>query len=146
MRQSPPSLTELTTYLLSRTGKSARGLLGARLAARGLRLWHMAVLAALADFGPHAQRDLADRLGIHPSDTAKVLEELSGSGYVARERDPADRRRLVVTLTEEGRAELAELTGEAVRVRDEVLAPLTEAERAVLHGLLARVHAGLPRP
>ncbi|WP_030192603.1 MarR family winged helix-turn-helix transcriptional regulator [Streptomyces sp. NRRL S-87] len=146
MHESPPSLTDLTTYLLSRTGKRARGLLGVRLAARGLRLWHMAVLAALADFGPHAQRDLAQRLAIHPSDTAKVLEELGRLGQVGRERDPSDRRRIVVTLTGPGRAALAELREEALEVQERVLAPLTDAERTQLQALLLRVHSALPEP
>ena len=142
-RESPPSLTALTTYLLSKTGKAARGRLGERLATRRMRLWHMAVLAALADFGPHPQGVLADRLDIHVSDMARIIEELGGAGLVGRERDPADRRRVVVSLTPAGRAELDELTAEAQAVREEVLAPLSPAEREVLHGLLLRVHARL---
>src|SRR4051794_20837544 len=99
----PPSLTALTTYLLSRTGKTARSRLATRFAARNLRLWHHAGLAALADFGPHAQRELAVRLAIDPSDMAKILDDLSATGSGDRVRDPADRRRLTVTLTDAGR-------------------------------------------
>ncbi|GAA2794534.1 MarR family winged helix-turn-helix transcriptional regulator [Kitasatospora paracochleata] len=141
---APPSLTGLSTYLLSRTGKAARAALAERLAVRGLRLWHMAVLAALADFGPHAQRDLASRLGVDPSDMAKVVDQLASAGRVERVRDPADRRRLTVTATEEGRAALAELDAEARAVQDALLAPLTAAEREQLHALLLRVHLALP--
>ena len=147
MEQTPPSLTALTTYLLSKVGKTARGRLGARLADRGLRLWHMAVLAALADFGPHAQRDLAARLSIDPSDIVKIIDELAALGYAARDRDPADRRRVQVTLTPQGRTALAELTEEAADVQSELLAPLTPAERATLHTLLTRLHtAPAPEP
>ena len=35
------------------------------------------VLAALDDFGPHVQRELASRLGVDPSDMVKVLDELT---------------------------------------------------------------------
>ncbi|MBY8878794.1 MarR family winged helix-turn-helix transcriptional regulator [Actinacidiphila acidipaludis] len=142
-RTTPPTLTGLTPYLLSRTGKAARGALAARLAEQGLRLWHMAVLAALADFGPHAQRELAVRLSIDPSDVVKVVDELAGPGYVERARDPGDRRRVVVTLTPAGRTALAGLSDQAAAVRDAVLAPLDPAERATLHALLSRVFAGL---
>ncbi|MFB7469911.1 MarR family winged helix-turn-helix transcriptional regulator [Kitasatospora sp. NPDC056184] len=141
---TPPTLLELSTYLLSRTGKAARGRLVERLARRGLRLWDMAVLAALADFGPHAQRDLVRRLRVDPSDTAKVADRLAAGGYVERVRDAADRRRVLVTVTDAGRALLAELRAEAHAVQDEVLAPLSAAERQVLHDLLGRVHAQLP--
>ncbi|MFI9722886.1 MarR family winged helix-turn-helix transcriptional regulator [Streptomyces sp. NPDC052396] len=139
----PPSLTALTTYLLSRTGKIARQRLAERLAARRLRLWHMAVLAALADFGPHAQRDLALRLAIDPSDVTKVVEEIGALGYVERARDPADRRRVTVVVTEAGRAVLGELNAEAEAVQDELLAPLTAAEREQLATMLGRVFANL---
>ncbi|MFE2108767.1 MarR family winged helix-turn-helix transcriptional regulator [Kitasatospora sp. NPDC059463] len=140
---TPPTLLDLSTYLLSRTGKAARARLAERLARRGLRLWDMAVLAALADFGPHAQRDLVRRLGVDPSDMAKVADGLAAAGYVERARDTADRRRVSVTVTDAGRALLAELRAEALAVQDEVLAPLSAEERQVLHELLGRLHARL---
>ena len=143
LRAAPPSLTGLTTYLLSRTGKIARGRLAGRFAARGLRLWHHAVLAALADFGPHVQRDLAARLAIDPSDMAKIVDELAGAGAVERARDAADRRRVSVTLTDAGRALLAELDAEAAEVQGEVLEPLTKGEREQLDVLLRKVFEGL---
>lgn len=138
---APPTLTALTTYLLSKVGKDARGRLADHLAAENLRLWHMAALAALADFGPHVQRDLAARLAIHVSDMTKVLDELADLGYLTRDRDGTDRRRVLVTVTAEGRAALAALTSEAEEVQDALLAPLTTDERTQLHALLLRVHA-----
>lgn len=140
---APPTLTGLTTYLLSRTGKAARGAIAAQLAESGLRLWHMAVLAALADHGPHAQAQLSARLGIDPSDVVKIVDELAAHGWAERARDPVDRRRVRITLTPAGRTALTGLTARAHAVQDDVLAPLDARERAALHGLLARVHDGL---
>lgn len=145
LRAAPPSLTGLTTYLLSRIGKIARGRLAGRLADRGLRLWHHAVLAALADFGPHVQRDLAARLEIDTSDMAKIVDELAGAGSVDRARDAADRRRITVTLTDGGRAVLAELDAQARGVQDEILEPLTADEREHLNVLLGKVFAHLEK-
>ncbi|MEV0700264.1 MarR family winged helix-turn-helix transcriptional regulator [Saccharopolyspora sp. NPDC050389] len=142
-RSTPPTLLDLSTYLLSRVGKTARGLLAERLAERGLRLWDMAALAALADFGPHAQRDLVVRLGVDPSDMAKVVDQLAAAGYVDRARDMADRRRVSVSVTPAGRAVLADLDAEARAVQDKVLEPLNTKERQLLQGLLLRVHEGL---
>ncbi|GII58593.1 hypothetical protein Pth03_69820 [Planotetraspora thailandica] len=143
---APPSLIALSTYLLSRTGKAARGGLAERLAARGLRLWHMAVLAALADFGPHVQRELAGRLSMDPSDVAKVVDELAVAGQVDRARDAADRRRVAVSLTPAGRAVLAELEEEARKFQDELFAPLSQDERARLHEMLHKVYTHLLHP
>ncbi|MBP2702535.1 winged helix-turn-helix transcriptional regulator [Microbispora sp. RL4-1S] len=141
---APPTLLGLHTYLLSLTGKAARGRLSDRLASRGLRLWHMAVLAALADFGPHTQRDLCARLSVDPSDMAKIVEQLAGFGQIERTRDPADRRRVSVGLTDTGRRALTELVGEARAVQDEMLAPLTGDERAQLHSFLLKVFTAGP--
>ncbi|MFI6768622.1 MarR family winged helix-turn-helix transcriptional regulator [Streptomyces sp. NPDC050355] len=142
-RSTPPSLLDLSTYLLSRVGKTARGLLAERLAERGLRLWDMAILAALADFGPHAQRDLVIRLGVDPSDMAKAVDQLTAAGHVDRTRDTADRRRVRVSLTPAGRAVLADLDAEARAIQDKVLAPLNTKERQQLQSLLLQVHEGL---
>lgn len=141
MDETPPSLLDLTTYLLSRVGKTARGRLGTRLTDRNLRLWHMSVLAALADFGPHAQRELGARLRIDPSDVVKVLDELAEPGWIERSRDPVDRRRIHVTITRAGLAALADLTKEANAVQEDLLAPLNKKERAQLHSMLLRVFA-----
>ncbi|NEC63257.1 MarR family winged helix-turn-helix transcriptional regulator [Streptomyces sp. SID9727] len=142
MNETPPSLLGLTTYLMSKTGKAARGRLADRLAERGLRLWHMAVLAALDDFGPHVQRELAARLSIDRSDVVKIVDGLGASGLVERARDTTDRRRVTVTVTPAGRAMLTSLKSEALAVQDDVLAPLTDRERAQLAALLLRVHDG----
>ncbi|WP_327365360.1 MarR family winged helix-turn-helix transcriptional regulator [Streptomyces sp. NBC_01217] len=141
MSETPPSLLGLTTYLLSKTGKAARSRLAARLAARGLRLWHMAVLSALVDFGPHVQRELASRLGIDRSDMVKIVDDLAVAGLVNRARDTTDRRRVNVTPTRAGRAMFVDLQAEALAVQKELLAPLTSAEQAQLAALLRRVHA-----
>ncbi|MFI6211864.1 MarR family winged helix-turn-helix transcriptional regulator [Nocardia brasiliensis] len=138
-RAAPPSLLELDIYLLSRVGKTARGRFADRLAERGLRLWHMAILAALADFGPHAQRDLAERLAIHPSDIAKIVDELAAAGHVERNRDDTDRRRVTVRITRAGRSARTALTKQATAVGDDLLAPLTPRERAQLTTLLRKV-------
>lgn len=140
MNEIPPSLLGLTTYLMSRTGKVARGRLAERLAAHGLRLRHMAVLAALADFGPHVQRELAARLAIDRSDIVKIVDDLAVAGLVDRARDTTDRRRVTVTVSPTGLALLDRLQAEALAVQDDLLAPLTGAERAQLAGLLRRVH------
>ncbi|MFI6171431.1 MarR family winged helix-turn-helix transcriptional regulator [Nocardia sp. NPDC051052] len=138
-RALPPSLLGLDIYLLSRVGKAARGRFADRLAARGLRLWHMAILAALADFGPHAQRDLAERLTIHPSDVAKIVDELATAGQVERTRDDSDRRRMTVRVTRTGRTALTALSEEAHQVGDDILAPLNPKERVQLSDLMRRV-------
>ncbi|MFB7224249.1 MarR family winged helix-turn-helix transcriptional regulator [Streptomyces sp. NPDC056227] len=141
MNETPPSLLELTLYLLSKTGKAARNRVAERLAERDLRLWHMAVLAALVDFGPQVQRELASRLAIDRSDVVKVVDDLAVAGLVDRARDADDRRRVSATPTPAGRSVLAEIQSDTRNVQEDLLAPLTEDERTQLEDMLRRVYA-----
>ncbi|NUR71679.1 MAG: MarR family transcriptional regulator [Hamadaea sp.] len=137
--EKPPTLLGIDAYLLSQIGKAGRNRVADRLAARGLRLWHFAVLAALADFGPHSQRDLSVRLTVDVSDMAKVLDQLTADDRIDRVRDSADRRRMLVSLTDQGRELLEELRRDAAEVDRELLSALTAAERKQLHALLLKV-------
>lgn len=67
-----------------------------------LRLTHFAVPTGLCDFRPLAQHDLADRLVLNRSHLVGCLDTVEESGPIRRERDPEDRRRLRVALTEAG--------------------------------------------
>ena len=52
--------------------------------------------------GPVAISELARRLGMTAQGASKLVIELEGYGYVARQTDPADRRSHTVTLLERG--------------------------------------------
>jgi DNA-binding MarR family transcriptional regulator len=67
-----------------------------------------------------------------------VLNDLEDLDYAERRRDPADRRRHIVDITEVGlealeRAELAQGS-----IQDEILAGLSVSERAELRRLLVK--------
>ena len=135
----PPTLLALPSYLASHLAQIGRRVLADALAERGLRLPHFAVLTGLADFGPLAQHDLADRLGLNRSHLVGYLDEVESRGFVGRERDPDDRRRQRVALTEDGHAVADELLRIAQKSQQEFLGVLTEAERETLVDLMRRV-------
>jgi DNA-binding MarR family transcriptional regulator len=135
----PPSLLAITAFLLSKAGRLARQTLGEHLSAHQLHLSHLAVLTALADFGPAAQRQLGARLSIDPSDLVAVMDDLESADWIQRRRDPADRRRYVVSLTKAGWTALEVAARDAAATHDELLAPLDLREREQLHRLLLRV-------
>ncbi|MFP3986561.1 MarR family winged helix-turn-helix transcriptional regulator [Streptomyces sp. E11-3] len=136
----PSSVLDLNAYLMYLIGKTARRRLTERLTARGLRLWHATALALLADIGPRPKGDLAARLDMNPSDLVKIVNDLDRAGWVTCTRDTADRRRIEVALTPAGRSALTSLNAEISAVDDDLLAPLSEAERAQLGSLLRRLH------
>jgi DNA-binding MarR family transcriptional regulator len=124
--------------------------LGARLTAQHMPLSaraDFAVLAALDEYGPLSQAGVGRRLGLDRNDVNGVVNRLEARAEVERRADPADRRRNLVTLTDAGREQLAELQGHADAVQDELLAGLDAAERRQLHALLAKVLEGhQPQP
>jgi DNA-binding MarR family transcriptional regulator len=126
-------------WLVGRASLHAQRLLHRRFAQHDLRKQHYAVLRSLADVGSAAQGPLADRVGIDRSDMVALVDELEAAGHVERAPDPDDRRRKIVSITGSGTEVLDEL-GELVEAADdELLAPLSEAERRTLVELLTRI-------
>lgn len=135
----PPSLLALPSYLAGNVARIGHQLLMEALAAHDMRLPHFAVLSALADFGPQAQHELADRLNLNRSHLVGYLDEIEQRGLVRRERDPDDRRRQQVALTPSGTTLLGQLQRVARDSQTDFLRMLTEAERETLISLLRRV-------
>ena len=82
--------------------------------------------------------DMIRGLGVTRQAASQLIDTLVIRGYLLREINPADRRRLNITLTDRGRA-AAEATAAAIRQVDEALATMiTPAELAGLRaGLTA---------
>lgn len=72
------------------------------LAGRGMT--HAGLLALhVLGTGPHTQRELAAASMVEEQTMSRVLDRLERAGHVSRERDPGDRRRLIVRATAAGR-------------------------------------------
>jgi DNA-binding MarR family transcriptional regulator len=136
---TPSRLREKPTWLLSQVSMHAHRLLTEELATAGSRGYHYRLLAALQEFGPASQARLGRRTGMDRSDVVAALNDLAGRGMVERSPDPADRRRNVITITPDGTAHFQRLDRLLAGVQDELLAPLSPAERELLTGLLTRV-------
>lgn len=125
--------------LIPSVAKAHRKLAGSLLQSVGLAAGQEFVLMLLWEKSPQSQAELTRQLMVEPPTSAKALSRLENLGLVLRERSATDRRVLMVSLTEAGRAleepvssiwsSLEELTTEA----------LTEAEREQLRALLMRV-------
>ncbi|MBV9007321.1 MAG: winged helix-turn-helix transcriptional regulator [Solirubrobacterales bacterium] len=104
----------------------------------GMRLKHFMVLGFLAERDGIPQAELGDICGVDANNLVLLLNELEAAGFAERRRDPEDRRRHIVEITETGRTAFrrSELAGE--EVEDEVLATLGPDERDTLRRLLAK--------
>lgn len=68
------------------------------------------VLGLLSDAGPMRVGDLASSLHMSQPGMTKLVANLDADGYARREHDPADSRVTLVSVTDQGRAELRERT------------------------------------
>ncbi len=74
-----------------------------------LTITQFGVLEALYHIGPLCQGELAEKLLRSGGNLTLVVDNLEKAGYVLRERDPADRRFVVVKLTDKGTKFITEL-------------------------------------
>ena len=135
----PAVLTQKPSWLVSEVSRVAHRLLTGKLATAGSRGYHYRLLAALQEFGPASQAKLGRRTGMDRSDVVAAVNELVGRGLADRSPDPADGRRNIITITPAGRAHLRRLEELLDDVQNELLAPLSPAERQQLIHLLTRV-------
>ena len=136
---APSRLMQLPTWLLSQASLRAHQLLVESLATEDARGYHYRLLAALYEHGPTSQAALSRSTGIDRSDVVATVNDLVGQRYVKRTVDAKDRRRNVIALTARGRSQYRRLDTLVTQVQDELLAPLSAAERQVLTDLLRRV-------
>jgi DNA-binding MarR family transcriptional regulator len=128
---------------LARVGRRAADTCGAGC----LRPRHLIALKLLGERGPLTQHALGSALSLDPSNVVGLLNELEERDLIARRRDPADRRRHIVELSDSGSAELARAYREFGAVEDDLFKMLTAGERATLYTLLSRAVAALaPAP
>ncbi|MGS2648331.1 MarR family transcriptional regulator [Streptosporangium sp. LJ11] len=137
--KTPDRLRRRASRLLSSMTAQSDRLINEGLAQVDARKWHYAVLASLQEHGPGSQATLSRRTGIYRSDMVGVLNELAERGLVGRAPDPDDRRRNVITITAQGRRHLRRLDKVLDDLHDELLAPLTFAERDQFVQLLTRL-------
>ncbi|MFF5308635.1 MarR family winged helix-turn-helix transcriptional regulator [Streptomyces massasporeus] len=140
MSEAPlPAIRSLPSWLLGRAAARGRALVAEALAGEDMRMWHHVVLSAVRDLAPVAQADLGRGVRLDPKDLVGVLNDLQSAGLVVREPDPKDRRKNAVSLTERGARLLKRCEKAARAANDELLAPLSAAEREQFMAMLLRI-------
>jgi len=125
--------------VLARHGQALSARLRAAMSVTGLTPRHGVALQHLCEHGPTSQQGLLEVLGVDPSVLVAILNDLEGNGLAERRRDPADRRRHIVEMSDKGRAVLDDVDRAIDAVEQELLADLTPAEVDRLRELLAKV-------
>jgi DNA-binding MarR family transcriptional regulator len=111
----------------------------------GMRLKAFLLLGYVRDRGAVSQQELETGLLMDANSVVLLLNETEAAGFSVRKRDPADRRRHMVELTDAGRVAVERAEKAREGIEDDVLSDLSSDERKALRKLLRRVLDGLLR-
>ncbi|MEU2874757.1 MarR family transcriptional regulator [Streptomyces olivoreticuli] len=133
---------EKVVSALSRLNRRMNVAYGRQTAELGLSNAEFEVLKALVLAGdPYRMGpgDLAKRLGLTPAAMTHRIDRMVAEGLVTRERDENNRVRVIVGITEDGRAKWLEAMRMASVFEEELLQDLTGEERGRLGEMLTRL-------
>lgn len=129
---------------MTRLARAQRAASDARLAPSGINSVEFDVLATLRRSGkPFALTpgQLAEAVMVTSGGMTGRVDRIAEAGLVVREQDPDDRRCVRVRLTTKGLATIDSAVIDHLAAEEELLAPLTAAERRRLTALLRKLLA-----
>jgi DNA-binding MarR family transcriptional regulator len=129
--------------LLALLGHAAMRRLRAAHTAHNLKPRQFQLLGLLHDHGAMGQSELGHAMSVDPSILVTLLNPLETDGLVSRRRDPVDRRRHVVTLTQAGERHLDSAARAQREAEDELFAGLAAEQREQLRTLLIALRDSL---
>ena len=106
-----------------------------------LRDGDLACLDVLARHGPLSPSALARSMQVHPATMTGMLDRLETEGWIARERDPADRRAVLLRAVPGRVREMMGLYGGMNGAIDRIAAAYSPEQLAVITDFLDRLIA-----
>lgn len=144
---TPTEERALNTFIkLTRATDSLLNRLAQRHTHVNLSSTQFAVLEALLHLGPMCQTEIGGKLLKTGGNITMVIDNLEKRSLVERRRDTGDRRRIQVSLTEQGRALIAELFPGHLAAIVEEFSLLTPEEQDTLSKLCRKLGLGANTP
>jgi DNA-binding MarR family transcriptional regulator len=139
---TPDQQLELTDALhdFFVAARRARGRAASDPSPEGLSLAQYHLLEPLAD-GPRTNRELAEAAGVTAPTATRMVDGLVERGLLTRIDDPTDRRAVVISLTEPGRAALRRKMRVTKAARQRIAAAVEPHEQEFATELLRRLAA-----
>lgn len=137
----PTTLLESPSFQLERLRRRTRDEAEKALNSQDTSLREYWVLTCLVDRDAASQSYLSELLAIDASDMVRLIDALEEHGWAARERDPKDRRRQIVTTTKKGRSAQTRLAALVTEAEDRALDESTSKQLKHLRKLAASIIA-----
>ncbi len=132
-------LEDQVGHLLRRAHQRHTAIFQDMIGDRNLTQLQFAALVKLRDLGEVSQNQLGRNTGMDAATMQGVIKRLSARGLIDRKPDPGDRRRLVLSLSEDGKRLIEAVIPRGKRISRATLEPLSDEERKVLVALLAKI-------
>ena len=142
MTVEPPTLL----YLVKQVELAVRARLEDLVRPAGLTALQYTALTVLERHPDLTAAQLARRSFVSAQSTADLVAGLQSRHLIERHRDPGDRRRLVLALTDAGRDVLAQLRQPVADLEERMVADLSPAAVARLRGSLEACRAAVSLP
>jgi DNA-binding MarR family transcriptional regulator len=136
---------EPLAVLVVGAGHMMTALIKPAFSASPLKPRHVLLLSVLSREPSITQQRLIEVLRVDPSVLVGLLNELEAEGVLVRVRDPQDRRRHLVQISEHGRGVYAALLDDIEAAGQHGFAQLGEDEREALRRALTSIVAAVPR-
>src|ERR1700722_678712 len=109
----------------------------------GVTVCHWYYLRILSEHDGLNQRELSQKVGVHPNTAVPALDNMEKHGLVMRVRDANDRRRMCVHLTPKGRRLRDEMIPHVKAMLYRSVAHLTPAELDTFFKVVNRIEQNL---
>ncbi len=109
----------------------------------GVTVCHWYYLRILSEHDGLTQRELSEKVGVHPNTAVPALDNMEKHGLVKRVRHASDRRRMCVHLTPKGRRLRDEMVPDVKAMVTRSIAGLTPAELDAFFKVIYRIEQNL---
>lgn len=133
----------LTLYLVKRLELVIRARMDEALRSFGLTATQFTALTVLRRRAGLSSAQLARRSFVTPQTMNEMVRWLEQRGHIERHRDPANRRVLLISLTDSGRDLLQRCDPVVAEIEAELLGAIPESEQAVFRQGLDAAHDAL---
>ena len=107
----------------------------------GMNLTDLQCISILASTGPITAGRLAEEMGLTTGSVTGVIDRMERAGYVRRERDPNDGRRVIVRPVSEKLERAAGSLGSQDRVLEELMSDYEERDLALFVDIMQKANA-----
>lgn len=132
-------LEDQAGHLLRRAHQRHTAIFQATIGEDQLTPLQFAALMKLADVGETSQNLLGRLTAMDAATMQGVIKRLSARGLIDRRPDDVDRRRLMLSLSRDGKKLVQELSQRGSEITDQTLEPLSASERETFLKLLKRL-------